>query len=396
MKGLYLSNIDPIKSIGYTSKILGQAKGFYELGAKTAVLSFNLSGQAVLIEGDYSPENLVEIRMPSKGRKSLFRRRCQLLRKAILYIEKESPTFLYIRYPRAEPLYLLFLAKVSRKFPQLIILGEFPTYPYDKEYESFSSLKDRLVLFLDRLTRSYLKRYIDRIVSINYEKPILGIDTISIDNGVNVSDYAQVVPHYPVTSPPINLIGVANVSSWHGYDRLIRGLGEYYQKFPSPIHKIVFHIVGARAPYLSQLIALATDENVSQYIIFHDSQQGKSLDNLFNECCLAVGVLGGHRKELEIMSPLKNREYCARGIPFVLSHTDPDFLESFQYCLHVESSDRPIDIERLIEFVSRLNSQSEIACDMRDYAREKLNWAVKLNPVKAYIDSQSSKLSTEK
>ena len=44
------------------------------------------------------------------------------------------------------------------------------------------------------------------------------------------------------TSKELNLIGVAEIHRWHGFDRLIRGLADYYSK---PKNYIVrFHVVG--------------------------------------------------------------------------------------------------------------------------------------------------------
>ncbi|MEL7508068.1 MAG: hypothetical protein AAFN42_12110, partial [Cyanobacteria bacterium J06554_1] len=293
---------------------------------------------------------------------------------------------LYLRYPRSEPLYVYFLAKIHKRFPKLIILSEFPTYPYDQEYKRDLKLKDRLVFFLDKITRQYLKHFINRVVAINYDQHIFGIDTISIDNGINIADYKPKT-NLPVAPEFINIIGVANVSPWHGYDRFIRGLGKYYRQSSDTHREIIFHIVGAQAPYLNELVMLASQEGIADYVIFHEPTQGKELDSLFIDCQLAIGVLGGHRKGLEIMSPLKNREYCARGIPFIFSHSDPDFPADFQYSLHVSSGERPIDVSQLIDFIEQLKHENDVVKNMRTYASKTLSWSIKLNPVKSYIDN---------
>ena len=40
----------------------------------------------------------------------------------------------------------------------------------------------------------------------------------------------------------LHLIGVAEIHFWHGFDRLIKGLKEYYAHNPG--YKVYFHIVG--------------------------------------------------------------------------------------------------------------------------------------------------------
>ncbi|NEQ52126.1 MAG: glycosyltransferase, partial [Leptolyngbya sp. SIO3F4] len=184
------------------------------------------------------------------------------------------------------------------------------------------------------------------------------------------------------------LIGVANVSPWHGYDRILKGLADYLKRPIFSRRKVIFHIVGARYPYLRELQALVSQLNIDEWVVFHQPTQGEALDVLFRESHLAIGVLGGHRKGLEIMSPLKNREYCARGIPFVLSHQDPDFSEEFQYCLRVPGNEEPVDIEKLINFLDSFHDLTYAAQCLREYAQEKLDWSTKLQPVKTYLDKR--------
>jgi len=393
MKGLYLSNIDPQQSFGYMSKILGQIKGFNQLGVDMELLCFNAEAQIVLTQSpiptSVSSPTIASLILGPAGQ-NLFTRRFNLLRQALKRIIETKPDFLYLRYPRSEPLYLYFLSRARKRFPKMLILSEFPTFPYDAEYKKAISPKDKTVFLLDQLTRQLLKNYVDQVVSINYKPPIFGITTISIDNGIQISDY-EVVTDKPHLDPStIHLIGVANVSPWHGYDRILQGLGYYYHS-SSPSREVYFHIVGARMPYLHDLQQFVNQLQIQDYVIFHKPAQGQELDTLFDQSHLAIGVLGGHRKGLEVMSPLKNREYCARGIPFVLSHQDPDFPEEFPYCLHWPSDESPIDIKKLVDFWESVSDRQATATCMRDYAQNNISWSSKLKPVKAYLETQIKK-----
>jgi hypothetical protein len=386
MKGLYLSNIDPNKSFGYMPKILGQVKGFQQLGFEMDLICFNHEHEIVLVpfgakEENYERETPILLAFASNN---LFGRRLSLLRQMLKYLESQQVQFLYLRYPRSDPLFLYFLHKVRSKCPKLLILSEFPTFPYDKEYFLPFSLKDAIIFLLDKLTRQYLSRFIDRAISVNYEKPIFGIPIISIDNGILVADYTTIIYSLDVSPPALNLIGVANVNTWHGYDRVLHGLGHYYVQNHHPERSVVFHIVGAREPYLKELLALVTQLKITDYVVFHNPCQGKVLETIFVGCQLAVGVLGGHRKGLEVMSPLKNREYCARGIPFVFGHEDPDFPPDFPYALHLPSNEDPIDIQALINFIEKMgkiNQNLNISEEMRTYATDHLDWSVKMKKV---------------
>ena len=366
------------------SKVLGQVRGFINLGCDMDLICFDRNSRVTLTSSLKEDNRLLTPRVLYRSNKNLLIRRFNLLKAATEHILQSKPEFLYVRYPRSDPLYLSFLANIRNRVPALIILSEFPTYPYDKEYEATSCRKDRLVFFLDKATRSCLKYFINQAISINYGASIFGMNTISITNGINISDY-EPVGRKPASLNTINIIGVANVNSWHGYDRVISGLGEYYRNSSGSDRKITFHIVGARFPYLKELLTLASKEGVTHAVVFHEPQQGRFLDLIFMNCHLAIGVLGGHRKDLYVMSPLKNREYCARGIPFVFSHTDPDFSSDFEYCLQLKSDESPLNIEELISFATDVYSKSDCVVEMRNYSRRFLDWSVKLQPVYTYL-----------
>ncbi|MEP1001674.1 glycosyltransferase [Leptolyngbya sp. SLC-A1] len=395
MKGLYLSNVDPQQSFGYMPKIRGQVKGFSQLGFDMELICFSQEAQVILTHCSSTDKELtLNTEVLGSSGQNLFIRRFNLLKHTFERISQIKPDFLYIRYPRSEPLYLVFLYRVHLHFPNIILLSEFPTFPYDKEYEGTTKLKDKTVFLLDKLTRRYLCHFVDRVISINYDSPIFRIPTTSIDNGIHVSDYEPIVLNPIFHSSPVHFIGVANVSLWHGYDRLLKGLGHYYRQTLGNGNKVIFHVVGAQPPYFNELQQLVDQLGLLDFVCFYEPAQGKDLNKLFENCHLAIGVLGGHRKDLNLMSPLKNREYCARGIPFVLSHDDPDFPASFPYCLHLPADESPIDIKKLIDFSVSLSNNRKTTSHMREYAQQRLSWVGKLEPVRAYVEQQARPINT--
>ena len=157
----------------------------------------------------------------------------------------------------------------------------------------------------------------------------------------------------------IHLLGVAEVHYWHGYDRLIDGLGRYYQ---NPANTTVFfHIAGGiwksemhdsqHAPGFYELI---NKYHIEKYVIFHGQKMNEELDELFNEADFAIGSLARHRSGIDKIKTLKNREYAARGISFAYSETDEDF-DKMPYILKVPANESPIDIHRLIRFYMELD-----------------------------------------
>lgn len=79
-------------------------------------------------------------------------------------------------------------------------------------------------------------------------------------------------------------------------------------------------------------------------------------------------------------SALKNREYCAIGLPFIYAGYDPDF-ENYEYALNVEDNDTPIDIERINKFVYNVKQNNQYITNMRSYAEEHLQWNKKIKNI---------------
>jgi hypothetical protein len=69
---------------------------------------------------------------------------------------------------------------------------------------------------------------------------------------------------------------------------------------------------------------------------------------VFNRADLGIGSLARHRSNVTYIKTLKNREYAARGIPFIYSETDTDF-ENMPYILKVPADESPIDIKKIIK-----------------------------------------------
>ena len=84
---------------------------------------------------------------------------------------------------------------------------------------------------------------------------------------------------------------------------------------------------------------------------------------------------------------LKNREYCAKAIPFVFAGEDPDFPVSFPYAFRISENEDPVDIASIMAFYSKLD-QGNLREEMVSFAREHLSWEKKLLPVNQWIQAQ--------
>jgi glycosyltransferase involved in cell wall biosynthesis len=248
---------------------------------------------------------------------------------------------------------------------------------------------DYLFLLYDFVYGGDIRKYCDGIVGVTeqitrYEVSRCGDPDkphITIGNGFNI-DSVSVRKQVPNQGQHLHLLCVAYVSPWHGLDRLIRGIAAY--KGPA---KITLHIAG-QGSEIPELKKLVNESDINEKVIFHGFLQGKDLDDLFNTCQIAVGSLGLHRIGLTEASILKAREYCARGIPYIIACSDPDFSNDFPYILRIPADETKVDVNNVIEFARRIREDPEHPQRMRAYAVEYLDWGVKMKKLKAFLETQ--------
>jgi glycosyltransferase involved in cell wall biosynthesis len=281
--------------------------------------------------------------------------------------------FLYIRYQGCSPLFLYMLHRLKNRNPNLLIFLELPSYPYHTEQRS---LRGRLLGAIDNLTKRFMKYYVDRIVTFSKEDEIFGIPTIRTDNGVDVEQLK--VSAIFDDKERINLVGVANLSFWHGYDRIIAGLSEYYNS--GATKKIIFNIIGS-GQELEALKSQVISSGLEDRVKFLGSMHGEQLDNIVQQSHIGISSIGMHRLDVDT-SNLKSREFCARGLPFIIAYDDRDFAKELSFVFHAPANDDPIDIYALLEFYEILKiSTPSFNSVMREYAEHNLTWHAKLKPV---------------
>ena len=181
------------------------------------------------------------------------------------------------------------------------------------------------------------------------------------------------------TSKELNLIGVAEIHEWHGFDRLVKGLADYYSKHQNYI--VRFHVVGYffSAAIENEFKKIITNNHMESNVILYGKKHGKELDEIFNRCDFGIGSLGRHRVGIDKIKTLKNREYAARGIPFIYSETDSDF-DLKPYVIKAPADESAINIEDIVAFY---NSLSFSPIDIRNSIND-LSWE---NQMKIVLNS---------
>ncbi len=273
----------------------------------------------------------------------------------------------YMRYELSHPQFLTTLRKIRRENPNIKIILEIPTYPYGLEQ---NGMLRNFQYYIDRRYRRHLKGLVDRVVHYGIEKKIFGIPAFRMSNGIDARSINLIVSHQKPNS--INLLAVGAWNYWHGLDRLILGLGNYYSG-NNQKEKVHLTIVGNGA-ILKLYKKLVSQNMLEQHVKFVPPLPRKILDNYFYQADIGIGTLAIFRKGLCLDSSLKHREYCARGLPFILSTDDLDFPKTIPWVHYFPENEQAISISSLLEFNKKLKKVERLENKIREYAEENLSW----------------------
>jgi glycosyltransferase involved in cell wall biosynthesis len=281
------------------------------------------------------------------------------------YVKVNHIDLVYIRSNHNANPFTIKMVKQMKKYGAKVVM-EIPTYPYDSEYEAQGMIKQ---IFQDKLFRNNLAKQLDAIVTFSDYSQIFGQRTIRISNGIDF-DSVKMKTAINDTSKELNLIGVAEIHEWHGFDRLVKGLADYYSKQQNYI--VRFHVVGYffSTEIENEFKNIISDNHMEDYVILYGKKHGEELDQIFDKCDFGVGSLGRHRVGIDKIKTLKNREYAARGIPFIYSETDSDF-DTKPYVVKAPADETAIDINSIVEFYKNISmSPKEIRDSILDLSWE--------------------------
>ena len=368
MKGLFIVFHGFSAHSGISKKIFAQCEALRRNGADIALchLEIDADGTQRRMAGDAA------IRTFGSGLRAKLLKRISYA-DITDYIRREGVRFLYIRHDlNANPLLVAWLRRVRRLGVRIAL--EIPTYPYDAEFRE-AGRKEKIQLQVDRMFRRSLARQVDRIVTFSDDAEIFGQKTIRISNGIDFSTIPLKTEVHAIARE-VRLLALANIHPWHGFDRVIEGLKAYYA---APHDRIVkLRIVGDGMPGLidgyTRSIAAC---GLGQYIEITGPRSGAALDAEFAWCDMGVASLARHRNGIESLKSLKNREYAARGIPFVYSERDSDF-DAMPYVLKAPADDTPLDIAALVSWLDAADRTPE---HIRTTIEGRLSWKRQMQKV---------------
>lgn len=356
------TNINDSGYIGIKKKILAQIDVFKKYNENVYYTTY--SGQMYYL---MNGEKVIE--------KGVALTRNEIVDDLIKWIEKYNIKNSYIRYDLSDIYFIELLKKLKDINVKTIV--EFPTIPYEKE------LKSKRLLNEDSYYREQIKLYIEQVTTYSNDKQVFGISAIQLQNGVKLSEHP--VHKLRDKDGSVRLIAVASGGIWHGYERVIKGLANYYAN--NPTVPVYFTMVGEKSgTEISKYIGLTKRLGLEEYVCFAGKKIGKDLDELYDKSDIAIGTLGMYKVGVTSGSPIKLREYCSRGIPFVYAYDDTSFAGNEEYLLKFPNDSSDIDIEQIIDFFDKIIKNNGYRQEMRLKAENELTWDKILDEVNKYYE----------
>lgn len=353
MKGIYIAAVDknnPLEK-GVINKIYGQINAFKNLNIEI--------DSAHMEDGHVCINTKKQDYKVSKPSNFFFHR---YLRKAY-GDELCKYDFAYIRFSRGDFEYYKLIKYLSSNNVKVIV--EIPTYPYRQQFE-YKDIKNQIYNFFDWIIWKIIRSYVYRISTTNDFDYIEKIKCVKISNGIDLDKIKMVKGNN--TDDVIKLVGVANISKWHGYDRVIKGLADYYKNHDNN-RKVEFYIIG-EGREKKNLEDLTEKLDLKDKVFFLGVKSGEELDNEMDNMHIGVSSLALHRAGGG-HDPIKSKEFLGRGLPILLAYDDKLIDMSLEYVFLAEESESAIDISEIVKRYECINSSGS---DIRNYACEHLSW----------------------
>lgn len=361
-KLLYVSSIELDKATGVTKKVLQQIKALRNIGYEVSYFAIE-NDECVFIDEN---ENKTKISRLFKNKIIYNIQYLNLVKKHVKNHSKYD--VIYIRKFFSNPIFLLLIKIAKNKGSKVI--EEIPTYPYDEECEKSSSFSLRLSIKVDQFFRKKETNYIDYYVTYSEDKEIFGLPAVPIINGIDTESVKPI--EFDKNAKSLNIMCIAVMEYWQGYDRLIKSLANYYADTKNKKGMDIYlHFVGDGTK-LEEWKCLTKDLALSDYVTFYGFKEGNELDQIYESCQLGCAPLGANRKNLKKISSLKVKEYIAKGIPFIYS-TPERYIDNFKFCFKIEDDESLFDLNEIVGFYESVCLEYSLK-EMRQFAKEHYDW----------------------
>ena len=366
----------------YKNKINAESKSFHRLEIDPYIISTNRKDNDIYLEiyhydgknfnlelsdvilttnkkiaNNYSIGNLLKrIKLTMKLDK-VYKRR------VLDYFDKNGFDYCYIR---RIGFFVIFFRKMIKKLSKKSkVIYEIPTYPIDT-YGNF------LVDFSQVLERIYFKLFIKKHLTVI---PVVLQNDCKMDkkmfeirNGIDYDLFTNLSTEHKSIKNKLRIVTVAHVQNWHGYERFINSLSKYKGNYD-----VSLTIYGEENAEVEKLKKLAKDLNLEKKILFPGKININEMIKNSENYDVGLGGLRYHIKGAKYDTSIKNKEFCAMGLPFIAASIDLSFNEDFKYLYKVSDDDQNFSIEDIVSWYESLDKKV-IKKEMKKYAEEELSF----------------------
>ena len=392
MKFLYVSFVsDSEQMSGILKKVIGQTKGVSLLGHDAYYTT--VEKDAVVL---HTPNGIQKKAIPQNLR---WRAQQKAIAAVIgAFIHEGQYDTIYIKGFLISR-YLYQIAKAAKKYKaDATVIFEVATYPYwdeyrrllaaDKTHKNIRSFLGHLLEIMQHARSSlFIRHFIDAVVVFGAPvQRLWGVPAQVIDNGVDVASIPLRTPQNVPSA--VRILGVVGTSILHGFERVLDGMKSYYDAGGQ--REFIFSIAGNNDT-LDVLRQSAKSPMLCDRVRFLGYQNADQLAELYRENDLAVSILGYYGKESAFLSPLKSREYCAAGIPFIYSYNDQLLDNGVPFAKRICNDTSALAMDEIADFVDRCRADADLPQKERAFAIEHYDWRVIMQQVLQFAESQQKR-----
>lgn len=209
---------------------------------------------------------------------------------------------------------------------------------------------------------------------------------LTLTNGVDIA--ARAVNAHWVVHAGLTFVCAGALGPWHGLDRLLQGMAAV----PGDDSRLLVVGDGPELPRLrSEAAALGLADRVS----FMASAGGADFDRVMARADVGVASLGEHRRGGAALSPLKTRDYLARGMPVLFAGDDPDLRGDLPFTFRLADDDSPVDVPQVRRWLQALRdrARAQLPRDngpagpqaIRAFATAHLQWRTRVEAILAAL-----------
>ena len=342
------SEIDTFRAYGY--------EVYYTAYQKTGVAIYNNHDEVIM----YQRYGIKGALLGGKLRKD------SLITITLRFLKIQSFDLCMLRINCLTLSYMQMLKKMKKQhaFVAMQSLSYFP----NMKRNDMKTLSHFLIAFSLKIHSTKLSKYVDLMLTEGAINDFYGIPCIEYGMGVDVDRYE---PHnYSGNKDEINMIMVGCDSPYHGTDRIIASLDDYYSHCSNNQTVINLHLVGKLNDRETERIKKA---KCKSHIICYGRKSGIELNEVFNKCNMALGPLAQYRIRKKDTG-LKTKEYFARGIPYIYTGEEPHIASDYPFILQVPNDSSLIDMSTISDFYNSYVGNASVVSNMREIARQCFSW----------------------